>query len=154
MDLKQLVVTSPVFAPLRRVERPGLAVEAVWSCPSRASQLTLGLAGLQLRTGAGLMAANISQPLVRIERLGSSSSWASLLTTLNIHIEKVEMRSKEVFAAANVGGAVENFLEMMKRQKISVSSLQLEGFQLSIDCPAEQFYQRILRAGQISPRSE
>ena len=151
MDLKQLVVTSPVFAPLRRVERPGLALEAVWSCPSRASQLTLGLARLHLRTGAGLMAANISQPLVRIERLGSSSSWASLLTTLNIHIEKVEMRSKEVFAVTN---AAENFLEMLKRQKISVGSLQLAGFQLSTDCPADQFYQKLLRAGQISPRSE
>ena len=154
MDLKQLVVTSPVFAPLRRVERPGLALEVVWSCPSRASQLTVGLAGLQLRTGAGLMAANISQPLVRIERLGSSNSWASLLTTLNINIEKVEMRSKEVFAAACIGGAAENFLKMLKRKRISVGSLQLAGFQLSTDCPADQFYQKLLRAGQISPRSE
>ena len=151
MDLKQLVVTSPVFAPLRRVERPGLALEAVWSSPSRASQLSLGLAELQLRTGAGLMAANISQPLVKIERLGSSSSWASLLTTLNVHVQKVEMRSKEMLAAA---GAAGNFLEMLKRQKISVGSLQLAGFQLTTDCPADQFYQKLLRAGQISARSE
>ena len=98
------------------------------------------------------MAATLRELLVKMERL-AGQPWASLLN-LNIQTQQVEVKSKEVFAAANVGGAVENFLEMMKRQKISVSSLQLGGFQLSIDCPAEQFYQRILRAGQISPRSE
>ena len=150
MDLKQLVVTSPVFAPLRRVERPGLAVAAVWS-PSRAGELTAGLAQLTLRR-AGLMAANISRPLVKIEKL-SRQPWTSLLAA-NIHIQQVEMKSREMFAAACLGGAAENFLEMLKRQKVSVSSLRLGGFQLSSDCPADQFYQKLLRTGQISPRSE
>ena len=99
-----------------------------------------------------LVAATLRELLVKMERL-AGQPWASLLN-LDIQTQQLEVKSKEVFAAASVGGAVENFLEMMKRQKISVSSLQLEGFQLSIDCPAEQFYQRILRAGQISPRSE
>ena len=99
------------------------------------------------------MAANLRQPLVKMEKL-AREPWTSLLA-LNLHFQSVEMKKKEVmFDAACVGAPAENFLEIMKRQKISVSSLQLAGFQLNSDCPADQFYQRLLRAGQISPRSE
>ena len=99
------------------------------------------------------MAANISQPLIEMEKL-TREPWTSLMA-LDINIQCLEMKDKEVvFDASCVGGAAEKFLEIIKRQKISVSSLQLGGFQLLSDCPADQFYQRLLRAGQISPRSE
>ena len=99
------------------------------------------------------MAANFRQPLVKMEKL-AREPWTSLLA-LNVDIQSLEMKKKEVmFDAACIGGPAENFLEIMKKQKISVSSLHLGGFQLISDCPADQFYQRLLRAGQISPRSE
>ena len=94
------------------------------------------------------MAANFRQPLVKMEKL-AREPWTSLLA-LNVHIQSLEMKKTEVM----FGAPAENFLEIMKKQKISVSSLHLGGFQLISDCPADQFYQRLLRAGQISPRSE
>lgn len=92
------------------------------------------------------MAANLRQPLVTVERL-TREAWTSLLA-LNLHIQSLEMKNEVMF------GAAENFLEIMKKQKISVSSLHLGGFQLISECPVDQFCQRLLRAGQISPRSE
>ena len=98
------------------------------------------------------MAANLSQPLVKMEKL-TREPWTSLLA-LNLHIQSLEMKKEVMFDGAFVGAPAENFLEITKRQKISVSSLHLGGFQLISDCPADQFYQRLLRAGQISSRSE
>ena len=99
------------------------------------------------------MAANISQPLIEMEKL-TREPWTSLLA-LDINIQSLEMKDKEVMCDAScVGGAAEKFLGIIKRQSISVSSLQLGGFQLLSDYPGDQFYQRLLRAGQISPRSE
>ena len=142
MDLKQQVVTSPVFAPLRRVERPGLALH------TDPAHLSLGLADLQLRR-AGEMAANISQSLVQVERNTRD------LLALNINMRSLDLKNKDLLLdAASVGGPVGNCLEMMRRQEISVRSLHLGGFQLITDFPADQFYQRLLGAGQISPRSE
>ena len=98
------------------------------------------------------MAANLSQPLVKMKKL-TREPWTSLLA-LNLHIQSLQMKKEVMFGAASVGAPAENFLEIMKSQKISVSSLQLAGFQLISDCPADKFYQRLLRAGKISPRSE
>ena len=94
------------------------------------------------------MAVNLRQPLVKVEKL-TREPWTSLLS-LNLHIQSLEIKKEEVM----FGAPAENFLEIMKKQKISVSSLHLGGFQLISDCPGDQFYQRLLRAGQISPRSE
>ena len=87
VDLQQQSVTCPVFAPLRRVEPPALALLADWA-PSSLCSLTAALPLLEVRRG-GVLELSVRNSLLEVERLVKEPHCS--LQALNIDIDSLEI---------------------------------------------------------------
>ena len=143
-------MTCPVFAPLRRVAMPGLALLVDFS-PASAHTVTAALARLEVRRD-GLTSLSLTKPLLEMQHINTQTRPCKFLQALNLNMEKVEIG--DLGSKENYGRAADDVLRSVLRQNISVCSLKISGFQLLRRGPGDQFYQKLLRTGKITKTSQ
>ena len=130
------------------MEPPALALLADWA-PSSLRSLTAALPLLEVRRG-GVLELSVRNSLLEVERLVKEPHRS--LQALNIDIDSVEIG--DTSSKESLGLEQEELIGSIKRQRVSVRSVQIGGFKLIRKCPGDQFYQKLLTTGRVTERSQ
>ena len=99
---------------------------------------------LEVRRG-GVLELSVRNSLLEVERLVKEPHRS--LQALNIDMDSLEIGDTSI--KESLGLEQEELIGSLKRQRVSVSSVQIGGFKLIRKCPGDQFYQK-LQTGKVS----